>query len=101
MPKQDADYKRQVEEANQTLIDGLEAQHKVAGKGDDIEENSWQPFLNQLKGLVADGELLDQTRTAVEAFRDILLAHARMTKILGLGGRMTLYVTMGGYLAWF
>ncbi|XXG95041.1 hypothetical protein Hte_001301 [Hypoxylon texense] len=74
MPKHDADYKRQVEECNQTLLDGLRAQQKVAEKGDDIEENSWEPFLNQLKGLVADGELLDETRTEVEEFRDSLLA---------------------------
>lgn len=44
MPKQDEDYKRQVEGANQTLLDGLRAQQKVAEKGDDIEENSWEPF---------------------------------------------------------
>ncbi|KAI1801833.1 hypothetical protein F4811DRAFT_555438 [Daldinia bambusicola] len=70
---EDADYKRQVEEANQTLIDGLSAHVKVAGKGDDVEEHSWEPFLNQLKGLVADGELLDGTRSEVEEFRDSLL----------------------------
>ncbi|KAI1383615.1 uncharacterized protein F4822DRAFT_440623 [Hypoxylon trugodes] len=76
MSKDDEDYKQQVEEANQTLIDGLEAQQKVADRGDDIEEYSWEPFLNQLKGLVADGELLDETRTDVEGFRDTLLAHS-------------------------
>ncbi|KAI2619224.1 hypothetical protein GGR54DRAFT_133752 [Hypoxylon sp. NC1633] len=76
MSKQDADYKRQVEEANQTLMDGLEAQHKVAERGEDVEENSWQPFLNQLKGLVADGELLHETRLKVEEFRDELLSYA-------------------------
>ncbi|KAI1652695.1 hypothetical protein F4813DRAFT_302103 [Daldinia decipiens] len=76
MPDEDADYKRQVEEANQTLVDGLEAQVKVAERGDDVEENSWEPFLNQLKGLVADGELLDETRSEVEGFRDSLLGHA-------------------------
>ncbi|KAI4867923.1 hypothetical protein F4820DRAFT_411744, partial [Hypoxylon rubiginosum] len=75
MPKQDEDYKRQVEGANQTLLDGLRAQQKVAEKGDDIEENSWEPFLNQLEGLVADGELLQETCTEVEEFRDNLLAH--------------------------
>lgn len=76
MPDEDADYKQQVEEANQTLIDGLEAQVKVAEKGEDVEENSWEPFLNQLKGLVADGELLDETRAEVEGFRDSLLGRS-------------------------
>ncbi|KAI0854191.1 hypothetical protein F5Y00DRAFT_256690 [Daldinia vernicosa] len=78
MPDEDADYKRQVEEANQTLVDGLEAQVKVAEKGDDVEENSWEPFLNQLKGLVADGELLDGTRSEVEGFRDSLLGRTNV-----------------------
>ncbi|KAI1478821.1 hypothetical protein F4774DRAFT_384191 [Daldinia eschscholtzii] len=73
MPDEDAEYKRQVEEANQTLIDGLEAHVKVAERGEDVAENAWEPFLNQLKGLVADGELLDGTRSEVEGFRDSLL----------------------------
>ncbi|KAI2776193.1 hypothetical protein F4815DRAFT_449584 [Daldinia loculata] len=78
MLDEDADYKQQVEEANQTLIDGLEAQVKVAEKGEDVEENSWEPFLNQLKGLVADGELLDETRAEVEGFRDSLLGRSNL-----------------------
>ncbi|KAL7629692.1 hypothetical protein AAE478_001215 [Parahypoxylon ruwenzoriense] len=74
----DADYKKQVEEANQTLIDGLEAQRKVAEKGDDVEENSWQPFLNHLKGLIEDGDLMDEARTKAEDFRDNLLANTNL-----------------------
>ncbi|KAI0134997.1 hypothetical protein F4814DRAFT_443824 [Daldinia grandis] len=75
MPDEDADYKRQVEESNQTLLDGLDAQIKVAGRGDDVAENSWEPFLKQLRGLVEDGELLNETRSEVEGFRDSLLGN--------------------------
>ncbi|KAK6953920.1 hypothetical protein Daesc_003882 [Daldinia eschscholtzii] len=71
MPDEDAEYKKQVEEANQTLIDGLEAHVKVAERGEDVAENSWEPFLNQLRGLVADGELLDGTRSEVEGGREL------------------------------
>ncbi|KAI5861643.1 hypothetical protein GGS23DRAFT_143547 [Durotheca rogersii] len=74
MTRDDADYQRQVDEENQTFLDGLEAQQKVAGKGEDVEESSWYPFLSQLRGLVADGELSDEARAEAQDFRDDLLA---------------------------
>ncbi|KAI0173331.1 hypothetical protein GGR52DRAFT_571838 [Hypoxylon sp. FL1284] len=73
MAEQDEDYTRQVEESNKLLLDGLEAHKEVAERGEDIEEFSWDAFLTQLEGLVADGDISDSARTEVKEFRDKLL----------------------------
>ncbi|KAI6084809.1 hypothetical protein F4821DRAFT_261524 [Hypoxylon rubiginosum] len=85
MSEQDEDYKRQVEDSNQILLDELGAHQTVAEKGEDVVESSWESFLNQLKGLVADDDLLSESRTASEEFRDSLLAHDNV--LLQLRGR--------------
>lgn len=109
MSEQDEDYKRQVEDSNQILLDELGAHQTVAEKGEDVVESSWESFcmslihrhsiicldraqsltladvVNQLKGLVADDDLLSESRTASEEFRDSLLAHDNV--LLQLRGR--------------